>query len=100
MQNPAQHGGQRLIESSIPGHVAKQLKGAVVATFRQADATGQNGFSIDQHAATGATAIQEIQPMSIGDLAKMAEIAHLFDRPEQLSRSAGNWQPTEGVDAS
>jgi hypothetical protein len=87
-----------LIETGIPSHIAKQLKGAVIAAFREADATGQYGFSIHQHTTTRGVAIQQIQPMSIGDLAKMAEIAHLFDRPEQLSRSAGNRQPIQRVD--
>jgi hypothetical protein len=46
LHNPAEHDGERLIETRIPSHIAKQLKGAVIAAFRQADATGQNGFSI------------------------------------------------------
>jgi hypothetical protein len=87
-----------LIETGIPSHIAKQLKGAVIAAFRQANATGQNGFSIHQHTTPRGVAIQQIQPMSVGDLAKMAEIAHLFDRPEQLSRSTGDRQPTQRVD--
>jgi hypothetical protein len=99
LQNPAQHDGQRLIEASIPGHIAKQLKCAVLTTFRLADATGQNRFSIDQNTATGATAVQEIQPMSIRDLAQVTEMPHLLDRPKQLSRAAGNRQPSQRVDA-
>jgi hypothetical protein len=99
LKNPAEHDGQRLIQASIPGHIAKQLKCAVLTTFCQADTPGQNGFSIDQNTTTWGVAVQEIQPMSIGDLPKMAEIAHLFDRPEQLSRAAGNRQPTQRVDA-
>jgi hypothetical protein len=97
LHNPAEHDGKRLLETRIPSHIAKQLKGAVIAAFRQADATGQNGFSIHQNTTTGGVAVQQIQPMSIGDLAKMAEIADLFDRPEQLGRSAGNRQPTQRV---
>ena len=69
LQNPAEHDGERLIETRIPSHIAKQLKSAVIAAFRQADATGQNDFSIQQHTRTGGDAVQQIQPMSIGDLA-------------------------------
>ena len=68
LQNPAEHDGERLIETRIPSHIAKQLKGAVIAAFRQADATGQNGFSIHQHTTPRGVAIQQIQPMSVGDL--------------------------------
>ena len=82
--NPAQNSRQRLFQTRVPGHITNQFELEPMAGINELKTSGQNRFTGDQHTATGPAAIEEIQPMTILDLAQMAETPPLLDRPETL----------------
>ena len=52
LMNPREYPRQRLIQSRIPGEIAKQFKGFPSSSLRQPKTTSENGIALHQHAAT------------------------------------------------
>jgi len=79
------HDGQGLIKPGVPGHIAHQLQLIGLTTIPQLNATCQHRVASQQHTTAGTAAVQQVQPVAVGDLTEVTETAALLERPQALS---------------